>query len=256
LQKITYRRGIRLNLNGIPIKIPGLYSKYFSGAYEQENFEFLKKKVKPGMVCLDIGSHLGVYAVCMAKLNAARVYCFEPTPTAYNMLLHTIEINNFQLVITAFPMAVSGRTGKNIFYLNQAHGSYHDKSRLAEANSLVNIAFGKNIKKQKLEVDTCSIDDFAEQYHLKIDFIKIDAEGAELDILKGAKRTLLKDRPSGIIGIHRYAYENEERMLLEIWDLLETSDLIPLFNNKEITKHQFLTTSDKGLLDIQFYPRS
>ena len=61
----------------------------------------------------------------------------------------------------------------------------------------------KHIKNFTAKIKTISIDDFFEQYNLtKVDFIKMDIEGAELDALIGAKNTLIKCKPKLAISIY------------------------------------------------------
>jgi len=78
IDRFSRKSGVVLRVNDMKLKIPGRYWRYFPKDYEKENFSFVKKCLKPGFTCLDIGAHIGVYAVYMAKQNAARVFSFEP----------------------------------------------------------------------------------------------------------------------------------------------------------------------------------
>lgn len=254
IDRLTQKKGVTITINSLKLNLQGKYLRYFPSNYEEENFSFIKNNLKQDMTCLDIGGHIGIYAIYMAKLKAGKIFSFEPTPDTIKTLKKTISLNHLENIIYVIQAAVSEKSGKKILYLNKSHISDSDNIRLAEANSLVKIKFGRNVYKEEIEVATYSIDDFAEENNLKIDFIKIDAEGSELEILKGAKKTILKDRPSGILGIHSFAYTDKMTTLLEIWDIINDYHLKLLYNNKEITKHQFLTSEDKGLLDLQFYP--
>ncbi len=255
LDWLTRKNGISITFNGLKLKIPGRYYRYFTGEYEKDNFNFLKEKIKPGFICIDIGAHIGAYTVYMAKLSTGHVFSFEPTPSSLKTLKKMVTINHCEDTVTVLPAAVAERTGKTIFYLNDSFLSGSDGTRVAEANSLVYVDFGKTINKQKIEVDTVSIDDFAEANNLKIDFIKIDAEGAELDILKGAGKTILKDRLSGIISVHCFAFADKEQTLADIWQIVNDYKLIPLFEKEEMTESQFLSMSKMDIFDFQFIPR-
>ena len=67
LDLLTLKKGIALSIHGQKIRMPGRFLGYFPRDYESDNFEFYRKTIKPGMVCLDIGAHIGVVAVYIAK---------------------------------------------------------------------------------------------------------------------------------------------------------------------------------------------
>ena len=255
LDWLTRKKGISITFNGLKLKIPGRYYRYFTEEYEKDNFLFLKEKVNPGFICIDIGAHIGIYTVYMAKLSNASVFSFEPTPSSMKTLRKMVAINHCEDTVTILPAAVAERTGKTSFYLNNSVVSGSDDARVAEANSLVYVDFGKTINKEKIGVNTVSIDDFAEINNLKIHFIKMDAEGAELDILKGAGKTILAHRPSGIISVHCFAFTDKEQTLADIWQIVSDYKLIPLFHNEEMTELQFLSMSKTDIFDFQFTPR-
>ena len=117
-----------------------------------------------------------------------------------------IKLNKVETLVTPFLLAVGGTSGKQRFYLNTSLLTGNNPDRISEANSLVNADFGNTIRKESIETDTISIDDFAERNNLPIDFIKLDAEGAEKEILKGAARTILRDRPSGVVSVHNFSF--------------------------------------------------
>jgi FkbM family methyltransferase len=207
------------------------------------------------MTCLDIGAHIGIYSVYMAKQCGAKVFSFEPTPRSFNTLKKMIALNHCENSVTAIQAAVCERSGSRSFYLNHSDIPGSDETRIAEINSLVHVDFDQHIYKEKIEVAAFSVDDFSESNHLKIGFIKIDAEGSEPDILKGARKTILKDRPSGILGIHAFAYAHKEETLIEIWNIMQEYDMVLLFDNREITESQFLAVSKMDIFDLQFFPR-
>jgi len=254
LDRLTRKRGVAIRFNGLRLRVPGRFYRYFTAGYEQDNFLFLKEKIKPGNTCLDIGAHIGIYAVYMAKYGA-HVFSFEPTPSSFVLLKKMVDINGCAGKVILSKQAVAASTGKTSFYLNRSLLSANDTTRIAEANSLVYVDFGKTISKEKIEVDTVSIDDFAEANQLVIDFIKIDAEGAELDVLKGAAKTMKKDRPAGIVSVHVFAFPHKEQTLTAIWQLLQDYQLLILQDKEVIDQIQFLSMTGTDIFDFQFLPR-
>lgn len=254
LDRVTRKNGVPITVNGYKLKVPGLYWRYFPKEYEKQNFIFFQKATPPGSTCLDIGAHLGLYSILMAKINGARVFSFEPTPASLEVLRKMQELNHCRELVTIIPAAVAEHSGKKTFYLNSTDNPDMDNTRIAEANSLVPYIFGSNIKKLEFEVDTLSIDDFSEKNNLQIGFMKIDVEGAELEVLKGAQKTLLKDKPAGILSIHPFAYKDKKQTFSAIWNIMCNSGLSIFFENEEISEQQYWKLTDTYIYDLQFAP--
>jgi FkbM family methyltransferase len=166
-----------------------------------------------------------------------------------------VTINHCEDKVTVLPQAVAAVTAKTSFYLNHPRLSGPDPIHIAEANSLLNVDFGDKVSKEKITVDTISIDDFVATNNLKPAFIKIDVEGAETDVLKGAARTLLNDRPCGIVSVHNFAFRNKEESLSGIWQLLQQYRLIVIRDKEEMNREEFLSMITEQIFDFQFRPR-
>jgi FkbM family methyltransferase len=251
LDLFTRKKGVKVFINDFNIRLPGRYSRYFPKDYEKVNFDFLKKSFKPGMTGIDIGAHLGIYSIRMAQLGASGIFSFEPTPSTFRHLKKIIKLNHFEDTVSASQSAIGLSSGKAIFHLN-APGNRQNKMSVAEANSLKYIDHGDRIKKTEHTVNTFSVDDFVDQNGLKVDFIKMDAEGSELDILNGAIKTLGRDKPSGIISIHCFAYEDREQELKELWRKLESLQLNLFFNNEPISREELMKLAAEDIFDLQF----
>lgn len=143
-------------------------------------------KLKPGDVVLDIGAYVGMFTVKAASLVGAtgRVIAIEPSPENYELLVRNCEgLSNVALV----KKAIMSTTGTGRLYY----------SRSAAANSLV------THWKRHVEVETTTLDDLVQGLGLdKVDFIKVDAEGAEIDVLKGAQSVLAKGVKLVIAAYH------------------------------------------------------
>ncbi len=255
LDRLTAKRGIGIHVNSINLRMQGRFWHYYPHDYEKENFDFLRSVIRRGAVCLDIGGHAGLYAVCMAKLGATEVFSFEPTPSSFKLLEKTISLNHFESVIRTIPAAVTDKSGKGSFFITSPLNKWTDTARVSEVNSFATgVDFGNTLNRQELEVNTFSIDDFCRNNKLNPTFIKIDAEGSELAVLKGAIETLRTRRPSGILGLHSFAYRDKKKELSEIWELLNGLSLQIQKNGKKISFIEFSDHGKEGLLDIQFTP--
>lgn len=157
----------------------------FCNDFEKNEIAFLRKSLKPGDVFLDIGANGGIYTVVASRQvgNQGHVYAFEPGERELKLLRHNIQLNNLTNV-TVIPCAVSDKSGVAKFAV------VNDGA----LNSLADL----NRAEQEIEswqtIHTMSVDDFIDKYSIpKVDFVKIDVEGAERLVLNGAKFLLRSD---------------------------------------------------------------
>jgi len=164
--------------NGIGRQIYGIKK------YETANTEFLKKLVKKGWISLDVGANIGYYTLLLATLSQnGKVYAFEPNRLDYNVLKLNTSINNFKN-ITTNNLALSNKNSYETFNITQDSGfsSFRDTQR-------------EKIDKI-IKVKTKTLDSYVEKNNIKrIDFIKLDIEGAEKIMLEGAQKTLTTIKP-------------------------------------------------------------
>ncbi len=232
LDVITLGNGMPVTINGFKLKLPTKYFRLFTSDYEQSSFAFFKKHCKQGDTFIDIGAHIGLYAVFFAKIAKGKVYSFEPTPGTANVLRKTIQINNCEKYVTVLQAAVSEKPGLATFYA--------DVADVHTGNSLVELHLDKNSTRSgAYQVQLISVDQLRTENNLKIDFLKIDAEGVELEVLKGARNTFLIDRPKGTLGLHPFAYTDKQETLSAIWELLQEYKLLVQVDGKTISKEQF-----------------
>ena len=156
----------------------------------EDEIKFLRTFVKPGMKILDIGANYGLYTLTMAKLvgDQGKIWSFEPTSATVACLRQSIlhnGYNNIELVHAG----LSDHIGKAKFYTNPN----------AELNSLSKdpILYDMGEQIQLLTLDQCM-----KIFKWKdIDFIKLDAEGEENNILKKGKALLSATSPLIMFGL-------------------------------------------------------
>jgi FkbM family methyltransferase len=236
LDLITLKKGVARRINGVTIRFPAKWSRYYPGDYEKDNYSFLQKTVKPGMHILDIGAHLGLFSVASSQLTGPKgnIICFEPTPGTYAVLKETLRLNHTSNV-TALQAAVSNKEGTATFYVSGTAG--------CNSNSLVN-----NKQSSSYEVRLVTIDGIVKEYSLQPSLIKIDAEGAELDVLKGGIKTFRDLKPILILGLHPDFIVQKGDSLEAIWDLLQQQGYEVEMEGKIMTKNDFC--SQKLLFDV------
>ncbi len=136
--------------------------------------------IKSTDIIVDIGAHIGTFTIKAAlQASAGKVYSFELSPDNFKLLLENIELNKLTNV-TASNMAVSNSAGEASVYLNP------DNSL---ANSLASVP---NEARIETKIMTTTLADIVALHKLdRIDFLKIDCEGSEYDILFNAGDAIL-----------------------------------------------------------------
>lgn len=235
LNILTLGRGISKKINGVSITFPPAYFRYFPADYESDNFVIIKNTIKKGDHIIDIGAHIGLMSVVLGKMvgDKGKIYSFEPSPLTFSILNKTIKLNNLQHIITPINKAVSITNGVVEF-----NADFENVS-----NSMV--LYENNKFHKKIKVATTSLDDFIKEKEIKqLDFIKIDAEGVELDVLKGARETLKNFNASMILAIHPLAITAKKDSLNEIFDFVSQAGYSMVWKDKEISRSIFCEQKD------------
>ena len=244
LDLITFGKGIPVVINNFKVRLPARYYKYFPKNYEEENFTFFKEHCKPGMTTLDIGAHFGLFAVFFQKTSNGVVYAFEPTKETLKVLKENIAINKCQDKVHVEEMAVDKEAGSANFFIHQTVGG--------RGNTLVqNAKLGMTSSSYVVKVT--SVDLFVKEKGIEVDCIKIDAEGAELGVLKGAAETITKRKPFILLSIHPEPIQSRGDSITEIWDLLQQFGYKVLLDGKEMDKNSFCNATD--LFDVHLISR-
>jgi len=162
-----------------------------------------KNSIRQGMNVVDIGAHIGAYTILAAEKirETGKVIAVEPEPKNYQRLLENIKINDF----------------KNVIPVKIALSDYNGQDKLYVSDSSIRNSLFKQHFESSIEVMVRTLDSLLEELHMqRVDVIKIDAEGAEMPILKGAEKTL-KNNPHMKLHIASYHYPSE---LKEVQDFL------------------------------------
>jgi FkbM family methyltransferase len=186
----------RRRFNGALIWIPwGLrtaFPAFGDIAYEKEEWEALELCGKEGGTFLDIGASVGILSILMSRIAGptGRVIAFEPHPDTHCVLRAVLRGNHCNNA-SAIQAAVLDKCTVTTFFLSPV-GS------LGVRSSVVS----KDPGGQEIVVPALSIDAICQARDLKVDYVKIDAEGAENGIVCGAANTIEKCRPCVQIEVH------------------------------------------------------
>jgi len=174
-QTATTKHGFRLRLN---LANPEQERIYFYGEHD-ERYEtaLLKKLLRPGMQCWDIGANIGYYTCLFALLagTSGRVVAFEPAAATRERLAANVKLNEFQNVML-MPCAVGAAGGTARIHYSRA-GLFEGTASLLELK-------GQGASE---EVAVETLDALVARLGAP-DFLKIDVEGAQLDVWRGGSR--------------------------------------------------------------------
>jgi FkbM family methyltransferase len=156
------------------------------GAYEREEIRFFVKHFTPGMTFVDIGANVGLYSALAIRHGAGCVLSMEPMPENFAFLEKTIAANSPSCPVTLEQAAAGRESGELTLHLNPE-------------NKGDNRLYPDALLKDSVTVSVKKLDDVCRRLEIsKIDFLKIDVQGAEMLVLEGAEKTL-KNSPSCII---------------------------------------------------------
>ena len=136
--------------------------------------ELVKREINKGDIVIDIGANIGYYTLIFAQLvgKGGRVIAFEPESRNFDLLRKNVEINGYKNVILE-QKAVSNSSGKANLYL-------------CDENRIDDRIYDPHDGRKPIEIDAVRLDDyFAANEKRKIDFIKMDIQGAEYAAIQG-----------------------------------------------------------------------
>jgi FkbM family methyltransferase len=167
---------------------------------------FVGERLRLGHVAVDIGCHKGAYTYWMRRRvgPGGAVYAFEPQPRQVAYLREAFSAMRYDNVVVV-PMAVSDKCGEMLLRVSADAGRTHEASlergagcreqggSSSSSNSLLSAPCST------LSVNVTTLDDFFAERPHGPNFLKIDVEGHELEVLEGARRTLETHRPTILV---------------------------------------------------------
>ena len=165
-----------------------LDERLLNGDFESSELRFVESYLQAGMTVLDIGAHHGLYSLLAAKRvgKNGRVRSFEPSPRECKFFRQNLRVNRCRNVqVESF--ALGSSAGRAELFLVEGAEDVCNSLRPPAAE----------VTTRKVTVEVRSLDEYLEQQKIgKVDFIKLDVEGAELEVLRGAMRLLSsEERP-------------------------------------------------------------
>lgn len=157
------------------------------GKWFEKEIEFCRQLLQPGMVVIDVGANVGVYTFLAARCvgTTGRVYAIEPTPECVACLKSTVVDNQLDSCVVPLELAVGNLLGQVLLVFKGASVFNQIVTDRATAGR------GRVQAVQQLTLDHL----WESENKPRVDLIKIDVEGAELQVLQGSEQLLRKLEP-------------------------------------------------------------
>lgn len=166
------------------------------GVWEMWLTEFMVRTVKPGMRVLDIGANFGYYSLLMSDLvqHTGKLFAFEPNANIAELARRSLSVNGFADRSEVLEVALSNASAPaQSFYI--PHGEPKNARFESDASEELR-AHGRFV-----EVPVTSIDELADRLG-RVDFVKIDTEGAEGGILGGMVNLIRNQKPKLVVELN------------------------------------------------------
>jgi FkbM family methyltransferase len=187
------------------------------GSYQDDVILALSALLGPGDTMFDIGAHHGLMTLVGSRVvgKAGRVVAFEPNPASRDILDEHLELNGADNV-TVEALGVMDREALTPFYANRVGYSWN--------STFIRDFAPAGTTNGALPVPTTSLDGYCERTGRQPALLKIDTEGSEFLVLRGAARTLERHRPHLILEFNPIAAANAGLPLEQMVAMLESLD--------------------------------
>lgn len=158
--------------------------------YEPETTRFIWNWLRPGDTFVDAGANAGYFSAMVASLvgPAGQVHAFEPNPQVTRLLERSVALNRYEDRVRVNPMALTDRAGSVQLWCRPDTRATDDASTIARADRI------------PMRVESTTLDAYCQAAGIdRIRLVKVDVEGAELELLRGAARVLAAIRPDAFV---------------------------------------------------------
>ena len=191
------------------------------GSYEPQWTAWFQRAITPGMRIVDVGANLGYYTVLFGTLtgHTGIVVACEPDPDNRELLTRNVDAHGLSGYVSIAGVALADRTGTLPLHRDPRRAGVHSLSA-------GNLAMQEGAS--QIEVPSLTLDELMSRYGLDaVDLVKMDAQGAEALILRGATRTLAGRVGTLVIELWPAGLRNCGTSLDELLDRLERDGFVP-----------------------------
>lgn len=243
--RVRWIDGIKLDLR-IGTDIARLV--FVAGEIDPNEFSFLADVLKPGMCVIDVGANEGLFTLFFRKRVGAsgRVIAIEPSERELIHLQRNLRLNGFSDV-DVIPLAVSDHLGRAMLNLAETGHAGHNALGPPAAPWVSVI--------DEVEVELTTLDALAHARSWpRIDLIKMDIEGSELNALRGAEQILARDRPMLLLEAEEEALSLRQASLSELLSWLAARGYRAMDFSDTDGAPALLGTRDPRTVNLVFMP--
>jgi FkbM family methyltransferase len=182
--EVEFPGGARLRLD----LRESLQRDYLFGLYDRHELGIVRELLR-GADFVDVGAHVGLYAITAAHATNGRVLAIEPNPRAHAQLLENVALNDLENV-TVVAKAVAEAPGRALLHVPATSDP-----------SFSSLEAGRFAEGEPVEVEVSTVDDEIAHAGLHPTVVKIDVEGGELRVMAGMKRTISVYRPAILVEV-------------------------------------------------------
>ena len=192
-------------LHGLRMKGPGVFGTYVEQPYEPDVSGALANRIRSGWTCVDVGAHLGYFTLLLAHLvgEKGHVFAFEALPENARWLRENVALNDFTVHVTIENLGVTDGKEPTVWLNAPLH--YTSEWSIVRPSPV----------HRSIKVQATSLDQYFARGP-KVDFIKMDIEGAEYLAFQGSRSLLLRDRPLCLVELHGEEGQRAARFLMEL----------------------------------------
>ena len=209
---------VEMRINHLPLTVDLAEQEaryiYF-GAFECNEIEFMQRWVKPGDTVVDVGANIGYISAILAGAvgSKGKIYAFEPNPIIFPQLRTLAKASAGR--IEAFQSAITDKSENGVtdFYIVSDHSMWSSTVIEGDGSGL-----------DRIQVPSISLSEFIANGGLsRVDFIKIDVEGGEADVLRGAsqfltdggKPIIMCELAASLVSVRTQSFAAVERLLVD-----------------------------------------
>jgi FkbM family methyltransferase len=193
--------------SGILVYVRDIFGSEFAVLQEifsRDDYGFSRVTIEnKNPIILDIGANIGIFSIFAAHLyKNAKIFAYEPGVDNFNILVGNIQRNNLKQQVFPYRLAIAAKEGEEEFFLSPQDCSH----------SLIPQQIDKVVGKEKIICTTLAA--VIERNGLeKIDFLKIDIEGAEYEVLYSLSPDIYKKISYLALEIHNHHQHRPEELL-------------------------------------------
>jgi FkbM family methyltransferase len=205
-------RGIACEINGDRFRVDPRFRVGLRADYERQVSTYLHAHVSRGQSVINVGANVGVYVLPLDRMvgTAGRVIAFEPNPATCTVLRRNLRMNGMAERVTVECLAVGAAPGRARLYDPSAGSGF---ARIGAPHP---IFFGAAVP-PFVEVPVTSLDEWCGTRGVDPDWLIIDVEGYELEVLRGAAATIARlPRLSIVMELHPNTWNDHARGRAEV----------------------------------------